>query len=105
MNETTGLTIVILLSLLSMTTGCAASDTANINPDIAAQSAPTAYFNTVDSEKEIAKFTKFLEEVEDPKRFQLECNQKNIAQSCYYYASYSDLIKEEYKQAYDYYLD
>lgn len=93
--------IAILLSLSSLTIGCAA--TATINPDSAAQSAPITYFSTVNSERDIAKFTTFLQDIEDPKRFQLECNQKNIVQSCYYYASYSDLIKEEYKQAYDYY--
>lgn len=103
MNKNFGLTTVIILSLANMATGCALPNSVTTNTINTPESTSIVYFSTVNSEKDIAKFTTFLQDVEDPKRFQLECNQKNIAQSCYYYASYSDLIKEEYKQAYDYY--
>ena len=103
MHKSIAIKTAIIFSLSNLTIGCAASDPATINTDSAAQSAYITYFSTVNSEKDVAKFTKFLEDFEKPTRFQLECDQKNIAKSCYYYASYSDLIKEDYKQAYGYY--
>ena len=102
-NKTSKLATAIILSLACISTSCVASDTVAIDTVSATESASVTYLTTVDAEKEVAKFTKFLSEVENPKRFQIECDQKNIAKSCYYYASYNDLIVDDRKKSYPYY--
>ena len=93
---------IIILLQLSMT-GCTASSYATTDSIAQSKSFPLVYFGTVDSEQEINKLVSLLNEVENPKHFQLECDKQNIAQSCYYYASYYDLILKDYKESYDYY--
>lgn len=68
MSKTIASITLFLISLSSLTIGCAASDPATTNPDSAAQSASITYFSTVNSERDIAKFTNFLEDVENSKR-------------------------------------
>ncbi len=95
--------ITALTILLSITTiGCTASDSVTTNSVDMSEEIPLVSFGTIHSEKEIAKLTKLLEEVENLKRFQLECDKSNIAQSCYYYASYYDLIEKNPKKSYMY---
>lgn len=104
MSKTINLIALFLIFLSNLTIGCSASDTVITTEAIGAtEPASIVHFDTVDSEKEAINFITFLQEADDPKRFQFECDQKNIAQSCYYDASYSDLIKEDYKQSYGYY--
>ena len=51
-----------------------------------------------------AEFEKYLKNLKNPKRLQLECDTKNNADSCYIYAGYMNLVLGEYKQSYDYFI-
>ncbi|MGO1375977.1 MAG: hypothetical protein ACTHU5_05305 [Psychrobacter sp.] len=88
-----------------MSTSCEAHDNATIITETTRATEPKSvvYFDTLNPEKDAINFINFLREADDPGRFQLECDKKKIAKSCYYYASYTDLIEEDYNQAYDYY--
>ncbi|MGP5495634.1 hypothetical protein ACTXNC_13280, partial [Psychrobacter celer] len=94
----------LIFSLLTLLTiGCSASDTVITTEAIAAtEPASIVHFDTANPEKEANNFITFLEENDDPTRFQLECDQKNIAKSCYYYASYHEILTEDINQAYGY---
>ena len=65
--------------------------------------APVIYFGTVDSEEAVTKLVTFLQNTKNPERFQLECNEQKIAKSCYYYASYHDLVLKDSEKSYGYY--
>lgn len=84
-------------------TGCTASSYATTDSVAQSKPFPLVYFGTVDSDKEIVKLVTILKEAKDPKIFQLECDKNKIAQSCYYYASYNDLIADNRKESYPYY--
>lgn len=104
MNKSIGIKTAIIISLSSLTIGCAASDTIIITETIdATEPTSIVHFDTANPEKEAINFIRFLEEADDPKHFQLECDKKNIAKSCYYYASYHEILTEDIKQAYNYY--
>ncbi|WP_201587348.1 sel1 repeat family protein [Psychrobacter sp. HII-4] len=103
-NKITGLLAALILSLTCITIGCSASDTVITTEAIGAtEPASIVHFDTANPEKEAINFIRFLEETEDPKRFQIECDQKNITKSCYYFASYHEIITEDITQAYGYY--
>lgn len=67
----------IIISLSIITIGCIAPDSVATNVINVLEEVSLASFGTIHSEKEIAKLTKLLEEVENPKRFQLECDKRN----------------------------
>ena len=95
--------IVIIFSSFSISLGCAAQSSIFTNSITATDSEPLVSFGTRNSEKEVSNLIEFLSENDNYKTFQLECDNKNIAKSCYYYASYSDLILKDYKESYEYY--
>lgn len=72
-------------------------------PTSAIQTTAIAQVGTLDAETEINKLVSFLNSVDDIKKFQKECDNQSIANSCYYYASYQDLIAADRKTAYTYY--
>lgn len=76
MNKNVGRITAIILSLVSITTGCTVPNSVATNTVSATKSASVVYFNTVDSEKKIAKFIKFLAEVDHPKHFQLQLSKR-----------------------------
>lgn len=94
-----------MLSLAYMSAGCEAHDNATITTETTHATEPKSivYFDTFNPEKEAINFINFLQETDDPARFQLECDKRKIAKSCYYYASYHEILTEDNKQAYDYY--
>ena len=94
---------VIVLSLSSISIGCAAPNSVAKDSIKEPELISLVSFGTINSEQEVTKLVSFLNEVENPKRFQLECDKQNIAQSCYYYASYNDLIVDDRKKSYPYY--
>lgn len=103
-SKITGLPTALMLSLTCLTIACSASDTVITTEAIGATEPKSiVYFDIANPEKEAINFITFLEETNDPKRFQIECDQKNIAKSCYYYASYHEILKEDNQQAYGYY--
>lgn len=97
-----GQILAVTLSLVNMTIGYAASDSFTTDNIIAAEPASIVYLGTVDAEEEVTKLVTFLKNTKTPERFQLECDEQEIAKSCYYYASYHDLILKDYKQSYPY---
>lgn len=100
----TRLAKAIILSLACIFTSCEAHDLIVAKKAInATEPASIVHFDTIDSEKEAINFITFLQETDDPTQFQLECDKKNIAKSCYYYASYHEILTEDIKQAYSYY--
>lgn len=94
---------VIVLSLSSISIGCAAPTSIVTDSITATESVSLVSFGTVNADKEIANLIKLLNENDNPKRFQLECDKQNIAKSCYYYASYYDLMIKDRKESYEYY--
>lgn len=102
MTKNIRLITAIIISLSIITIGCTASDSVATNVINVPEEVSLASFGTIHSEKEIAKLAKLLEEVKNPKRFQLECDKRNIARSCYYYALYHDLIVKDPKKSYMY---
>ena len=55
------------------------------------------------SEIRLDSFDEQLQKMESIERFQLECDEENIAKSCYEYASYQNLTLEDHKQSYYYF--
>ena len=98
-----GKILAVTLSLASMTIGYAASDSFTTDAINTTEPAPIVYFGTVDSEEAVTKLVTFLQDTKNPKRFQLECDEQKIAQSCYYYASYHDLVLKDSENSYGYY--
>ena len=93
---------ITFLILFNVTIAYAFSHTIAIESVARSEPVSIAQFGTLDSEKEITKLTRFLK-TEDIERFQKECDNEHIAQSCYHYASYYDLIAEDHKKSYLYY--
>ena len=93
----------IVLSLSSISIGCAAPTSVVTDSITATESVSLVSFGTVNSDKEIANLIELLNENDNPKRFKLECDKQNIAKSCYYYASYYDLMIKDRKESYEYY--
>lgn len=94
--------IVLILSLL-LSISCAVQTSVVADPITATEPMSLISFGTLDSEQEINKLVSFLNKIENPKQLQLECDKQSIAKSCYYYASYYDLILKDYKESYVYY--
>jgi len=94
---------MIVFSISSITIGYAASDSFTTDAINTTEPAPIVYFGTVDSEEAVTKLVTFLQDTKNPKRFQLECDEQKIAQSCYYYASYHDLVLKDSENSYGYY--
>ncbi|MEN2751938.1 hypothetical protein AAIR29_09875 [Psychrobacter sp. FBL11] len=94
---------VIVLSLSSISIGCAAPNSVAKDSIKEPELISLVSFGTVNADKEIANLIKLLNESDNPKRFQLECDKQNIAKSCYYYASYYDLMIKDRKKSYEYY--
>ncbi|WP_201587329.1 sel1 repeat family protein [Psychrobacter sp. HII-4] len=93
---------ITFLLLFNVTIAYAFSHTIAIESVARSEPVSIAQFGTLDSEKEITKLVRFLKS-EDVERFQKECDNEHIAQSCYHYASYYDLIVEDHKKSYLYY--
>lgn len=89
--------------LSNMTGSCYASNTIPNKPTSIIQPIVITQLGTLDSEKKVVQLINFLKSADDVKRFQHECDNEDIAQSCYYYASYQDLIAADRKTAYAYY--
>lgn len=89
--------------LSSMTGSCYASNTIPNKPTSTIQPIVITQLGTLDSEKKVVQLINFLKSADDVKRFQHGCDNEDIAQSCYYYASYQDLIAADRKTAYAYY--
>ena len=95
--------LAVTLSLVSMTIGYTASYPFTTDNISKTEPAPVIYFGTVDSEEAVTKLVTFLQNTKNPERFQLECNEQKIAKSCYYYASYHDLVLKDSEKSYGYY--
>lgn len=60
--------------------------------------------NTTDSEINSISFVKDLQQIKDPKYLRLECDENDIAKSCYKYASYHNFISENHNESYEYFI-
>lgn len=88
-SKISALILVAIISLLNMAIAYA---------DVDSVHASVTYSEVVSD-----SFDKQLHRIESIERFQHECDQKNVAKSCYEYASYQNLTSEDYKQSYDYF--
>ena len=90
MIKTTILTILFILSSSSVTVACA--DTSFVS------------YNATSTKIGSSDFIEQVKSIENPKRFQLECNEQKIARACFAYATYLHVEPKLYKQAYDYFV-
>ncbi|MBE0441217.1 sel1 repeat family protein [Psychrobacter sp. FME13] len=103
MTKSTGKIALIVFLQLIISLGCAVQTSGVADSITTTEPMSLISFGTLDSEQEINKLVSFLNKIENPKQLQLECDKQSIAKSCYYYASYYDLILKDYKESYDYY--
>jgi|GEM_PF-1540076 len=87
--------------LLCISNDCYASNADFYEPVRTIQPIPITQLGTLDSEKGIRKLLNVLKN-EDIENFQNECDDKYIALSCYYYASYQGLVLENNNKSYLY---